>query len=116
MATGKGRSGLNQAIAQTGTGDFWLATACASECPSKPAPDMVWRLCDELGVLPSESIVIGDTAFDLEMAAHAGARGIGVTTGAHSRETLQSAPNIGILSCFGELEGFLQRQGSIEAV
>ncbi|WP_107854745.1 HAD hydrolase-like protein [Neisseria elongata] len=116
VATGKGRSGLNQAIAQTGTGDFWLATACASECPSKPAPDMVWRLCDELGVMPSESIVIGDTAFDLEMAAHAGARGIGVATGAHSRETLQSAPNIGILSCFGELEGFLQRQGSIEAV
>ena len=85
VATGKGRSGLNQAIAQTGTGDFWLATACASECPSKPAPDMVWRLCDELGVMPSESIVIGDTAFDLEMAAHAGARGIGVATGAHSR-------------------------------
>ena len=76
----------------------------------------MWRLCDELGVMPSESIVIGDTAFDLEMAAHAGARGIGVATGAHSRETLQSAPNIGILSCFGELEGFLQRQGSIEAV
>ena len=41
VATGKGRIGLNQAIAQTDTAHYWLTTRCASECPAKPAPDMV---------------------------------------------------------------------------
>lgn len=61
VATGKGRSGLDGAIAQTGTADYWLATRCASECPSKPAPDMVLELCDAVGLRPSEALVVGDT-------------------------------------------------------
>ena len=44
VATGKGRSGLDRSIEQTGTQAFWLETACASEYPSKPAPDMVLAL------------------------------------------------------------------------
>ena len=31
VATGKGRTGLDRSIMQTGTADFWMATACASE-------------------------------------------------------------------------------------
>lgn len=107
VATGKGRTGLNQAIAQTGTAGFWLATACASEQPSKPAPDMVFKLCDELGLMPSESIVIGDTTHDLEMAAHAGAPAVGITTGAHSAEQLRTRPHLAILNRLSELPGFL---------
>ena len=37
VATGKGRTGLDRSIMQTGTADFWMATACASEYASKPA-------------------------------------------------------------------------------
>lgn len=107
VATGKGRIGLNRSIEQTGTQNLWLATACASECPSKPAPDMVLKICDELSLRPSESLVVGDTVFDLEMAAHAGARAIGVITGAHSARQLQNAPQIGILPHLSALPNFL---------
>ncbi|MCP1661146.1 HAD-IA family hydrolase [Neisseria perflava] len=107
VATGKGRTGLDNAIAQTGTADFWLATTCASEQPSKPAPDMVFKLCDELGLRPSETLVVGDTTHDLEMAANAGAPAVAVATGAHTAEHLQTAPHLAILHDLSELPDFL---------
>lgn len=107
VATGKGRAGLDSAIAQTDTADYWLATRCASECPSKPAPDMVLELCDELGVAVADAIVIGDTVYDLEMAANAGARAIAVTTGAHTREQLQAAPHVALIHALSELPDVL---------
>lgn len=108
VATGKGRSGLDQAIAQTGTAAFWLATACASEHPSKPAPDMVFRLCGELRLGPADALVVGDTVYDLEMAANAGARAVGVATGAHPAGQLQQADCLTVLNDLGGLPAFLE--------
>ena len=107
VATGKGRTGLDQSIAQTDTAGFWLATTCASEQPSKPAPDMVFKLCDELGLEPSETLVVGDTTHDLEMAANAGAPAVAVTTGAHTTEQLRRAPHLAILNDLSELPDFV---------
>ena len=107
VATGKGRSGLDGAIAQTGTADYWLATRCASECPPKPAPDMVLELCDELGVAPANALVIGDTTYDLDMAAYAGCRAVAVSTGAHTIEMLSQSPHMALLSSLSELPALL---------
>ncbi|WP_373795909.1 HAD-IA family hydrolase [Neisseria dentiae] len=107
VATGKGRSGLDKAIAQTDTAGFWLATACASEQPSKPAPDMVFKLCDELGLSPADALVVGDTVYDLEMAANAGARAVGITTGAHPAEQLRQAGCLAVIDDLSELPGLL---------
>ena len=107
VATGKGRTGLDQSIAQTDTAGFWLVTTCASEQPSKPAPDMVFKLCDELGLEPSETLVVGDTTHDLEMAANAGAPAVAVTTGAHTTEQLRRAPHLAILNDLSELPDFV---------
>lgn len=107
VATGKGRTGLNKSIAQTQTADFWLATTCASEQPSKPAPDMVWKLCDELGLQPQEALVVGDTSYDLDMAKNAGAAAVGVATGAHSADQLRRCVPLAVLNRLGELPDFL---------
>ncbi len=47
----------------------------------KPAPDMVFRACEVLGVPPWEVLVVGDSVYDREAAAAAGClfAGIGVT-------------------------------------
>ncbi len=39
----------------------------------KPSPEPVLDLCDRLGVLPEETLVVGDTLFDLQAARRAGA-------------------------------------------
>lgn len=42
---------------------------------SKPDPDPLLRVCQALGVVPQQTLVIGDSAADLEMAIAAGAGG-----------------------------------------
>jgi len=57
----------------------------------KPAPDMVLELCAELRVAPEQAILVGDTAFDIEMGRRAGATTCGVTWGNHGEAELTAA-------------------------
>ena len=107
VATGKGRTGLDRAIGQTGTAHFWAATTCASEQPSKPAPEMVFALCDALGLMPSETLVVGDTTYDLQMAANAKASAVAVATGAHTKAQLAAEPCLAVLDGLAELPALL---------
>ena len=97
VATGKGREGLNRAFRQTGLSRFFHASRCAGECISKPHPQMLEEILDELGVMPEKAVMIGDTHFDLQMAQNAKMPSLGVTYGAHPLENLvPHAP----LACF----------------
>lgn len=54
----------------------------------KPAPDTVLGLLDVLGLKAEETLVVGDTVFDLQMGHAAGCRVCGVTYGNQQREQL----------------------------
>ena len=54
----------------------------------KPAPDTVLGLLDVLGLAAEDTIVVGDTVFDLQMGHAAGCRVCGVTYGNQQREQL----------------------------
>lgn len=88
VATGKSRLGLNRALAHSGLGAFFQATRCADECFSKPHPQMLEEILDELGVSTDKAVMIGDTTHDLNMAQQAGVDGVGVLYGAHPAEDL----------------------------
>lgn len=83
VATGKSRAGLNQALQDSGLGPCFHATRCADECFSKPHPEMLEELMDELGVEPARTLMVGDTTHDLKMASNAGVAALGVSFGAH---------------------------------
>ena len=91
VATGKSRAGLDRALDHTGLGSRFAATRCADESVSKPAPDMVLELMDELSFDPARPLVIGDTTHDLLMALHAGCESVAVTYGAHPLHELLAA-------------------------
>ena len=38
----------------------------------KPAPDMLWQCCKAMGIEPSETVMVGDTRFDVEAGFNAG--------------------------------------------
>ena len=89
VATGKARVGLDRSLATVGLDNFFCATRCADETASKPSPKMLLELLAELDHEADRAVMVGDTTFDLQMAANASMRSIGVTFGSHSTEQLQ---------------------------
>lgn len=110
VATGKGRRGLDEALEKTGCGEFFLTTRCADEAPSKPHPEMLLAIYDELGMDPSESLMIGDTEYDMQMARNAATHSLAVSYGVHDIERLLSHGPLGHLDDIRELPDWLIKQ------
>ena len=71
--------------------------------PSKPHPAMLERAMAETGSRPVETVFVGDTTFDVEMALAAGVRAVGVAWGYHPPEELAAAGAERVLDSFAEL-------------
>lgn len=57
----------------------------------KPAPDQLVAACAQLGVEPSQSVMIGDSSWDEQAAIGAGCRFVGVTNGGLSEFSTSAA-------------------------
>ncbi|RKY94966.1 MAG: hypothetical protein DRQ13_07635 [Ignavibacteriae bacterium] len=55
----------------------------------KPSAEPLLIICDELGVLPSETLMVGDTELDIICGKNAGALSCGVTYGYRTEEQLK---------------------------
>jgi len=107
VATGKSRNGLNRALIYSGLGPYFSSTRCADECYSKPHPQMLEELMDELSVKPERTLMIGDTTHDLQMALNAGTYGLAVDYGAHSAGALDSLNPLARVHSISELAEWL---------
>jgi phosphoglycolate phosphatase len=110
VATGKGRRGLNLALEHCGLGRYFHETRTVDECFSKPHPQMLDELMEELVITPERTLMIGDTSYDLQMAQNAGVHAVGVTFGAQAREKLLSYNTQQIFNQFGDLSTWLLSQ------
>ncbi|HEY8353446.1 MAG TPA: HAD-IA family hydrolase [Methylophilaceae bacterium] len=108
VATGKGRNGLNRSLEKTGLAAFMHATRCVDECFSKPHPQMLHELMDELFTIPERTLMIGDTSHDLLMARNAGVDSLAVTYGAHPVEELKRHGPLACFDRFSELDRWLR--------
>ncbi len=109
VATGKSRKGLDRAMASSGLGDCFHATRCADECHSKPHPQMLDELMNELGVAPEATLMIGDTTHDLQMARNAGVDSLAVTYGAHEHGDLKVLEPLHCADSVADLAAWLRR-------
>jgi phosphoglycolate phosphatase len=83
VATGKNRSGLDDALDSSQLRGLFDATRTADETASKPNPRMLLELMRACAVHPERCLMIGDTTHDLQMAVDAGVHCVGVSYGAH---------------------------------
>jgi phosphoglycolate phosphatase len=111
VATGKSRRGLDRDLAATGLAGTFHATRTADGGCGKPHPRMLLELLAELGVGGAETLMVGDTTFDLEMAANAGTRAVAVCSGTHPRRELLEHRPLACLAGVGELASWLEAQG-----
>lgn len=107
IATGKSRRGLDRALAATGIGPLFRASRCADETNPKPHPAMLLELMDELSLSRDQTLMIGDTSHDLEMARAAEVDSVAVTYGAHPEEGLRACTPTACVSTVRELKAWL---------
>jgi len=113
VATGKSRRGLDRVLGETGLASCFDATRCADEAPSKPHPQMLLDLMDQLGVTPAQTVMVGDTEYDMEMATNAGVAKIAVTTGVHSEQRLNRHDPLVCLGRISDMPGWMSSAGII---
>lgn len=108
VATGKGRRGLDKILLETGLDKVFHSTRCADETFSKPHPQMLEQILEELGVLPEEAVMVGDTEYDMLMARNAGVAAVGVSYGVHEVQRLQTHEPLMVINAITELLPFLE--------
>jgi phosphoglycolate phosphatase len=91
IATGKSRRGVEVVLDREGLAGVFATIQTADTHPSKPHPSMIFGAMDQTFAAACDTVMIGDTTFDIEMAHGAGTASIGVTWGYHPEEALQAA-------------------------
>jgi phosphoglycolate phosphatase len=91
VATGKSQAGLRDTLDLHGLGPRFMTMQTADINPGKPHPGMIESALRETGAEIENTVMIGDTTFDMEMARNAGALAIGVSWGYHGREEMIDA-------------------------
>jgi phosphoglycolate phosphatase len=87
VATGKGRRGLDEALAHAELHGMFDGSRTADETASKPQPMMLEQLMAQFGADPQRTLMIGDTTHDLQLARNAGTPSVAVSFGAHEHES-----------------------------
>ena len=108
VATGKSDRGLEHCLAMHGLTAHFISLQTADRHPSKPNPAMLEAALLEAGADPAGAVMIGDTAFDMAMAANAGVRALGVDWGYHTSAELIEAGAEAVAATPAHLQELLQ--------
>ena len=115
VATSKGRRGLDRVLDATATRRFFHATRTADEAFSKPHPQMLLDVMERVGVEPRDTLMVGDTEYDMHMAHNARAHALAVSYGAHDRKRLLECRPLDCLDSVSQLIEWF-RQGNLPVV
>lgn len=110
IATNKGQQSLQRALQSCGMQEYFVATRSAGQTAPKPSPDMLVELMDICAVGVNETLMVGDSVTDIEMANAASVASIGVNF-YHQKELeaeLSAAGALLVLDDFQQLASFLE--------
>jgi len=89
IATSRGMASVEAILAAHGLRHRFALLVTAHCVPhTKPEPDMVRKILADLGAAPGDTVVVGDTTYDLAMGRAAGTATCGVTWGSHGKHAL----------------------------
>ena len=103
VATGKSDRGLRHGLDLHGIHARFVSLQTADRHPSKPHPSMALEAIAEAGASPETTFVVGDTSFDMAMAAGAGALPIGAGWGYHDAAELLRAGAAAVAEAPGDV-------------
>jgi phosphoglycolate phosphatase len=103
IATGKARRGLLNSLERHGLAAYFVTLKTADDGPGKPHPEILERAMAEVGVGPEDTVMVGDTIFDIQMARNAQAHAVGVSWGYHETAELTAAGAARVIDSFEDL-------------
>ena len=103
IATGKTRRGLVASLERHGLDGWFTTLKTADDGPGKPHPAILLDAMAEVGAEAGETVLVGDTTYDMQMARNAGARALGVSWGYHGADELLDAGAAAVLADFAQL-------------
>ncbi|MBI2383847.1 MAG: HAD-IIIA family hydrolase [Gammaproteobacteria bacterium] len=110
VATGKSRKGLDRALEHHQVlRPLFASSRCADETASKPDPLMLRELLHELEVPAERTLMVGDTEYDVHMAAAIGMPALGVACGVHEPGRLLQAGALALIETVRDLPAWLDQ-------
>lgn len=109
IATGKGLTGVARILDNHGLTGHFTTLQTPDHNPSKPHPGMLLSAMAETGAEPHQTVMIGDTVFDMELARAAKVRSIGVSWGYHEAPDLLKAGAGTLIHDYAELDAAIER-------
>jgi phosphoglycolate phosphatase len=103
IATGKSRRGVDRLLEREGLEGLFATIMTADDAPSKPHPAMVEQAMDAVGAQAADTVMVGDTTFDILMARAASVSAIGVGWGYHEAVELTEAGASAVVEDFDAL-------------
>lgn len=115
VATGKSLRGLTAVLERENLLDCFATLQTADTHPSKPHPSMIHEAMSHAGAVESETVMVGDTTFDMEMARMAEVGAIGVAWGYHPAAALYQAGAYTVIGDYAHLgEALARHYGDVE--
>jgi phosphoglycolate phosphatase len=107
VATGKSDRGTHSTLSVHALRECFASLQTADRHPSKPHPAMLLAAMAETGADPAQTVMVGDTVYDMEAARSAGVRAIGVGWGYHEAYELLSAGAVAVAQTAAHLEDLI---------
>jgi phosphoglycolate phosphatase len=108
ICDGKNLIDLKPALEKHGLNSLFHSLHTPDTAPGKPNLGMLLDAMAFSATPVEETVMIGDTSYDMEMAQNAGVTAVGVSWGYHSDEQLTSSGAVAIAHTVAELPAILE--------
>ncbi|MEE2746575.1 MAG: HAD-IA family hydrolase [Pseudomonadota bacterium] len=109
IATGKSKRGLKATLEAHDIFKYFCTIQTSDTSESKPSPQMLYQAMSETDMQPDNTVMVGDTTFDMEMAQNAGIKSIGVSWGYHEVSDIMRSGAIVIVDEFSSIHSAVER-------
>lgn len=107
IVTSRSNRRLHELLDRNGIGGRFVAVKTADQGPGKPNPFLLNEAMREAGVEIADTVMIGDTTYDVQTARNARTGAIGVTWGVHPADELHGAGAHHVAERVDELVGYI---------
>jgi phosphoglycolate phosphatase len=108
IVTSRSNRRFQDLIDQAGLAGRFVSVKTADQGPGKPNPFLLNEAMREAGVTRDDTVMIGDTTYDVLTARNAGTGAVGVTWGVHPAEELHGAGAHHVTDRFEDLHDLIE--------